>query len=330
MKWSSHEKEEDMLATTATEQVLDRDQFKFSFLPEGIEDMLIDGKKIEEGTLGEEGELWVVRRGAVGHPDGPFFIEGMEDNSGICLVPEMFISAADQILEAMDAAVKVGDMTLQQRSRWGTEFSNCQIEFMTRAFGRPGDLTRAFIEGVEDGRRFAQRLGYDLIGFGLAPKGVPDVPSPLDDRYQRFADTMPSHITAAMYRVGALHIHVAACTSRGLFRIYNALVRALPEFAAIGCPPSQHRRRQLFESNIYPAALPITLEGWDEAHAYYLNLGMLDKPKDHWAWVRLSRPRFDEQENLIKPPTVELRIADATTSRERIFEIAHLVSRVIK
>ena len=209
---------------------------------------------------------------------------------------------AGTIVPRAESALK----ELNDPQHFSYEFSACQLEDKVGPCSL-SDLRDKLIANEAKIRATLSGLG---LKFLFQPVGPVDMPSDIypdpTGRYQRIASRVLTAKQAHLARrVTSTHVHVGMPDPNSALRVYNSVIRHLPELSAAG-DLSNGQRLRLYQA-LYPSAEPPAYKSWRQLYERAKQIGFAKDIGRCWDLIRISS--FG---------TVEFRLFDSTEDIDKV------------
>ncbi len=235
---------------------------------------------------------------------------------------ECFLTKNGQIVPMAFEVLSRLKASVNGRSHcYGYELSACQLEERTSGPVILSEVEAELERNHEEITAILEPLGLKRLFCGAAPFDVPLDVYP-DKRYQRITSDQSVEFIRAACRVAGVHILVGMPDAQTALRVYNQVIRYLPELFELGATPERieiyrravlkSERIQLFEDYLVETSIPPAYASWQDFYHRAVADGFDSDPRRLWDFIRIS-----------KHGAIEFRTFDTTQSIQQVQDWAH-------
>lgn len=169
---------------------------------------------------------------------------------------------------------------------FGYELSACQLEDRVG----PCQLQEIRVELEKNDaviKAAGQALGFSDFNYEVGPEDMPlDVYPDPTGRYQEIVKKLSPEVLKAACQVIGTHVHIGMPDHDSALRVYNGVIRALPELCVLG-DESGGERLRLYKI-MAPDFVPPPYSSWREFYEEAQQKNFAKDPRKCWHLIRLS------------------------------------------
>lgn len=189
--------------------------------------------------------------------------------------------------------------------RFGYELSACQLEDRVGPCAL-SDAPKELQRNEADITRAEKAVGFRRLFTEVGPDNMPlDVYPDPAGRYARIVESLSQEKLLAACQVTAVHVHIGMPDHHAALKVYNNVIRFLPELCTLG-DGSTGRRLEIYKI-MAPQHTPRPYSTWGDYRREALARRFVNDPRQCWDLIRIS-----------VHGTIEFRIFGSTSDLAKI------------